>query len=300
MHIAIATRHGLPDWEVDDAPLHAALARRGVRLSQVPWDDAGFDWSGVRACLIRTPWDYSWRRDEFVQWADRAARATTLFNPASVVRWNTDKRYLHDLERRGVPVIPTVWLERGSDVDVGAIVTARGWARAFLKPVVGAAARGTLRFDADAGGIAAALAHLGQHLPHMPMMLQPYLSSVETEGEYSVIFFDGRLSHAVQKIPVPGDYRVQDDHGASDRPADLAARELELAAGIVGAAEDHLRAAANDVDGRPLLYARVDLIRDEAGDLRLTELEIVEPSLFFRHGPGAADMLADALLARLG
>lgn len=296
MRVAIASCRDLPGWEVDDRPLYAALRGRGVDLEIIPWDDPMVNWADFDACLIRTTWDY-WddgeggdRRDEFVAWAERVAGQTRLFNPPEVIRWNTHKRYLRELEAAGAKLAPTIWLDAGATIDVAAAVAERGWSAGFIKPQIGACARETLRFEADPAGLAAAQAHLDRTLTREPMILQPYLRRVEREGETSLIFFDGAFSHAVQKIPVPGDYRVQDDHGASDRPAEVTAAEIDAAAALVEAA-----------GGRhhPLLYARVDMMRDDEGAWVLAELEVVEPSLFFRHAPAAAGRLADALLARL-
>ncbi|MCB9700981.1 MAG: hypothetical protein H6711_03755 [Myxococcales bacterium] len=296
MRVAIASCRDLPGWEVDDRPLYAALRGRGVDLEIIPWDDPMVNWADFDACLIRTTWDY-WddgeggdRRDEFVAWAERVAGQTRLFNPPEVIRWNTHKRYLRELEAAGAKLAPTIWLDAGATIDVAAAVAERGWSAGFIKPQIGACARETLRFQADPAGLAAAQAHLDRTLAREPMILQPYLRRVEREGETSLIFFDGAFSHAVQKIPVPGDYRVQDDHGASDRPAEVTAAEIDAAAALVEAA-----------GGRhhPLLYARVDMMRDDEGAWVLAELEVVEPSLFFRHAPAAAGRLADALLARL-
>jgi glutathione synthase/RimK-type ligase-like ATP-grasp enzyme len=288
VRIALATCADLPAWEVDDRPLHAALGARGVEVARPAWDDPAFDWGACAACLIRTTWDYMERREEFVAWAERTAAATRVFNPAPVVRRNTHKSYLRELEAAGVPTVPTAWLAAGSTVDLAAELAGRGWRRAFLKPAVGATARETLRFAVDRAGLAAARRHLARTLPREDMLLQPYLGSVETAGERSAIFIDGAFSHAVRKVPVPGDYRVQDDFGAEDRPVELTAGERRLARAAVAAA------------GGDLLYARVDLLADDRGRPRLSELELVEPSLFFRHHPAAAERLAGALLRRLG
>lgn len=286
MRIALATCAQLPDWEVDDRPLVAELEARGVEVLEPAWDASGVDWSAFDACLIRTTWDYMARQEDFVAWAARVEQVTRLFNPAATVRWNTHKRYLRELEARGAPLAPTVWLDRGAAVDVAAMVRERGWTRAFVKPQVGASARETLRFDADRAGIAAAQAFLERTLAVEDMMVQPYLPSVETEGELSAIFFDGRYSHGVRKVPVAGDYRVQDDFGAHDEPYRFRGAELALAERLAGLAGG-------------LLYARVDLLRDPAGQLRLNELEVVEPSLFFRHDEAAAGRLAAALIDRV-
>jgi len=291
MRIALPTCAKLPDWEVDDAPLHAALQQRGVEVVRPVWDQPGFDWSSCAACLIRTTWDYQEKHDAYVAWAKRVSTQTRLFNPFEIVRWNTHKTYLRDLAQRGIPVTPTEWLEAGSDVDLRGVLDERGWGKAFLKPAVGATARETLRFEATSAGIAEAEAHLHRLLPNEMMLLQPYLDSVETQGELSAVFFDGRFSHGVRKIPVLGDYRVQDDFGAHDEPATFTDDELALAKACLD--------AVTEADGTRPLYARTDFLRDHEGQLRLSELELVEPSLFFRHAPQAAQTLTDALLGRI-
>ena len=287
MLVATATCSNLPAWEVDDQPLHAALVKCGVEVVQPAWDDPAFDWSSCDACLIRTTWDYMDRRDEYLAWARRVAAVTKLYNSYELVRWNTHKGYLRDLESRGVPVAPTVWIETGSSIDLRGVLAEKGWQKAFLKPVIGATARETLRFEATQAGIEAASRHLRRMLVNESMILQPYLASVETEGELSVIMIDGEFTHAVRKTPVAGDYRVQNDFGAADKPVTLQDGELNLAREIV---------EKIDVEW---LYARVDFLRDRDGELKLSELELVEPSLFFRHCPQAADHLAACLCRRL-
>ena len=287
MRIALATCSNLPDWEVDDKPLHAAMVERGVDLVHPDWRDGEFDWGRCDACLIRTTWDYQDHHEAFVAWAAGVATQTRLFKPYELIRWNTDKHYLRDLESRGVSTIETVWLETRAQVDLNRVLAERGWDKAFLKPVIGSTARETLRFDATNDGIEQATHHLDRLLVDESMMLQPYLSRVETEGELSVILIDGQVTHCVRKIPVTGDYRVQDDFGASDEPVEMSASDLDLARSIVA-----------EVDW-PWLYARVDFLRDPSGRLRLCELEMVEPSLFFRHSPTAAVRLAEALCQRV-
>jgi hypothetical protein len=293
MRLALATCRSLPDWEVDDRPLREALRGEGAAVEEPAWDDPGVDWRSFDACLIRTTWDYMERRDEYVAWAERAGAATRLFNPAAVVRWNTHKSYLRDLEERGVAIVPTEWLPRGAPAAVGVLAGRRGCSRAFLKPVIGATARETLRFAADRDGLRAAQEHADRLLPTEGLMLQPYLERVETDGEVSAIFVDGELTHGVRKVPVAGDYRVQDDFGARDFPYPFAGDERAVAETVVATAGRALNLSG------PLLYARADFLRGPAGELLLTELELVEPSLFFRHAPSAAGRLAAALLRRL-
>ncbi|MDX1631605.1 MAG: hypothetical protein R3234_07080 [Thermoanaerobaculia bacterium] len=292
--VALATSSDLPEWEVDDLPLHQALEARGADLVHPAWDDPEFDWGSCDACLIRTTWDYMERRRGFVSWAETVGARTRLFNPAAVVRWNTHKSYLRELESAGIPVVPTVWLVPGERVILRAVLDREGWDRAFLKPAVGATARETRRFTAAGGELGAAQEHLDRLLLEQGeiVLLQPYLERVETEGELSAVFLDGELSHGVRKIPVPGDYRVQDDFGASDEPA-------RIPPGLGATARRALRVAER-VTGADLLYGRADFLRDREGIHRLTELELVEPSLFFRHADHAPDRLARGLLRRIG
>lgn len=291
--LALATCRELPAHEHDDRPFEAALVARGASFVPTAWDDPDVDWSAFDAVLLRTTWDYQERIDDFERWIDAVARRTRLFNPPGIVRWNVRKDYLRDLEAGGVPVVPTRWLEAGTSPDLPALLDelgVRGNRRAFLKPVVGATARGTLPFAS--GDLDAARRHLGAWLGREAMMLQPFLDTVEGRGERSVILIDERPVHGVRKVPVPGDYRVQDDFGAHDEPDDPADL-VEPARRAVAIAR-----ARCGVDA-PLLYARADFLEDDEGRPRLIELELVEPSLFFRHGPAAADALAGALLARL-
>ena len=289
MLLALATRSDLPTWEVDDRRLHEALARAGVAFERPVWDDPKIDWRRFDAVLVRTTWDYQDKLPAFSAWARAVAAATRLFNPEPVIAWNVHKGYLRDLERDGVPLAPTRWLARGQRVDVGELARAAGWREGFLKPCVGATARETLRFAADADGLRQAQAHVDRLLPAEDLMLQPFLPAVLARGEWSAIFVDGRITHCVRKIPVPGDYRVQDDFGAKDEPYAPTPAERALAASAMAAVEKRF--------GR-LLYGRTDFLWRDDGGCVLTELELVEPSLFFRHGPAAADALVAALAAR--
>ncbi len=292
--VGLVTMAERPGWEKDDLPLVRALEARGVRVEEPVWDDERVDWRALDAALIRTTWDYHGKREAFVEWTDRAAAATRLLTQAGVVPWNTDKRYLRDLERLGVRLAPTLWLERGSSVDEARVQGFLDGRRGFLKPAVGACASDTLPFDPDAAGWESARRHLEALLPRQTMLLQPFLPSVQTEGELSFVWFDGEYSHAVRKVPVPGDYRVMDDFGASDGPYEPTREDMAACERVSRA-----MAAIPALGGDAPLYARMDFLWDDEGDACLTELELVEPSLFFRHSAGAADRLAECLCARL-
>jgi len=228
MLLGLVTCGNLPGWEKDDIPLHNAFNTMGIPFEQPIWDDPEVDWSSYDACLIRTTWDYMEKLPEFLRWAEQVGRVTHLMNPAEVIRWNSAKTYLRDLSQLGVPIAPTVWFERGDSADLKEILATRKWTQAFLKPVVGLCAWETLRFSSSHEDVKKGQDHLNRNLETQAMMLQPYLKRVETIGEYSTIYFGGVFSHAVQKVPVPGDYRVQDDFGASDHPIDPPPELLEI------------------------------------------------------------------------
>ncbi|MFO0748767.1 MAG: hypothetical protein U1F43_24350 [Myxococcota bacterium] len=289
--IALASCDPMPFVVDDEVALVEALLARGVEVVRPAWD-ADFDWSGCAAVLIRTTWDYHTRAAEFVAWCERAAAVTRLFHGPAIVRWNIDKRYLAALEEGGVRLAPTLWLMPGDPLPERLPAAFAG--RAFMKPVVGANAFATLRLEAgadDAERRAAIEAFRREH-PTLGFMLQPYLASVEVHGELSAIVIGGRVAHAIRKVPAAGDYRVQEDWGARDEAYAMPDEEVALAERAV--------ARASALVGEPLLYARVDFLRDADGQLVLNELEAIEPALFLRHGPATAGRLADALLAAAG
>ncbi|MEO0477870.1 MAG: hypothetical protein AAF196_00170 [Planctomycetota bacterium] len=291
--LAIVTCRDLPDWEVDDTPLLEELRRLGADYRLVPWDDPGTDWSDFGAALIRTTWDYADRIEDFLAWSKMAAEQTRLFNGPEVLEWNLDKIYLRDLEQRGIRITDSVFADRGQPIDLRALCEERSWKKAFLKPTVGASARETLPVEFDDDSLAKGQAHLDRLLREEGMIIQPFLSAVLDEGEFSIVFVDGKATHGVRKVPVPGDYRVQDDYGASDMPWAYEAGDLEFATRTLDACVDTL-----GIEASKLLYGRVDFLRADDGALRINEVELVEPSMFFRHGPGAAEKLARAFADR--
>lgn len=273
MTVALVTMAPFPELaRPEHERLTEALARRGVTAETVAWSEPSVDWGRFALCLLRSPWDYHLRCDEFLDWVARVPR---LLNPPEVVRWNAHKGYLRDLAARGAPVIPTQWLSRGAPP-----VLPTTWAEAVVKPAVSAGAINTVRFRRAAPQQAQAA--LERILATGDAMVQPYLRSVESEAERSLVFFDGTFSHAMRRLPV----LELGAHRAERMTA--SAEDLAVARQVLAAAD------------RDLLYARVDLARDDAGALRLMELELIEPRLFFDSVPEAADRLAEALVRRLG
>lgn len=287
MKIAIASCANLPDWELDDQPFFNTLKQHNIDHQVLAWDSKT-DWSQFDACLIRTTWDYQERFPEFTQWLETVSSQTLLLNPIKVVQWNSHKQYLRELEQAGITIAPSEWLMPGQSYDIANLMALRNWTQGFIKPLIGANARECCRFDNSEQGLKIAQAHIDKLIEHEQLVLQPYLKSVEQFGETSGIFFNHQFSHGTRKVPVKGDFRVQDDYGAKDYPYQLSLKEMELA-------QQAIRYVSEKYGD--LLYARIDFLHDHEGNPYLNEMELIEPSLFFRHGGQAScDMLAQSLL----
>lgn len=282
--IALVTHRALPELDPDDRPLVGVFASLGAVAVPVIWDDPRIDWASYDAAFLRSPWDYFHRRSEFLAWVAATARVTPLWNPPAVVEWNTHKGYLVQLADRGAPVVPTHLVRRGERADLAALLAARGWERAVLKPAVACDSHGAL--GVGAANLAAGQAHLEALVAEGDLLIQPYLSSVDEPGERCLVFLDGAFSHAVRKNSLA-----------------RGGRWAGLPEGVPVEPTADERAAAERVLAlscfADLLYARVDLLRGPAGEPLLLELELTEPTLFLRDRPGAAERLAAALLARI-
>jgi glutathione synthase/RimK-type ligase-like ATP-grasp enzyme len=282
--VAVATCRALEGNDDDHLAALDALRRLGIDATTQIWDDP-IEWGACDMVLVRSTWDYTDRLDEFLSWARRVPR---LENPAAVLEWNTDKRYLVDLAAAGVPVISTAYIRSGDDLVVP------DSPRFVVKPSVGAGSRGAARFDADDAD--AARHHVDELAARgLVAMVQPYLESVDERGETAALFFDGVFSHAIEKgamlsttqLDPSGLYVTERiaPREATDAELDVARRALEAATQALGL-------------GSPLLYARVDLIEGASGP-EVIELEVTEPSLFLAFSEGAADRFARAVEARL-
>jgi hypothetical protein len=273
--VALVTHAGLPELADDERPMIQALETLGIRARPAVWNDPDVRWTDYDAAIVRSTWDYHLRRDEFLAWVDRTSRSTELWNPAPILRWNSHKSYLRDLEQRGVPIVPTVWSDGRR--TLAEILDQRGWEDAVFKPVVSAAAHRTHRVHRAALANAEPLYRaLSQE---QTVLVQPYLASVERHGEHSLIFLDGAYSHAVDRPAVLAPARAF----PGEEPVEASAAERQLGRRVL------------DAVGAPTLYARVDVAPDAAGSLCLMELELVEPTLFLASRPVAVARFARAI-----
>ncbi len=276
--VGFLTSADLRELWTDDHLALPALRDEGIDVRPVVWTEA-YDPSRFDAIVVRSPWDWFLRPHEFVAHLDALAGAR-VFNAPSLLRRFIDKSYMLELERRGVPIVPTEWLDIATGQKLDEIVARRGWTRALVKPSVSANAHGASVLDLEAARVWAPPAG------HRTFLVQPFLREVLEDGEWTFVFFDGVFSHAVKKTPAAGDFRVQTDHGG-------AAVRGEPDGALVAQAERAVRAL-----GEAPLYARVDGVVVN-GELLLMELEVVEPELFFRFDPQAPVRFARALRRRL-
>ncbi len=280
---------GAPDARADQfelvnqyGALAPACAARGITLEQVVWDDPTIDWARYQAALIAATWDYWDKAEAFGPALAAIERAIPLFNPHRVAMWNLDKIYLKALADAGAPFPATVWADRADAEALAGAFDALQTDRLVVKPRVGA---GALRLAQVTRG---APLPPPEALPAGACLIQPFLDSVVTRGEVSLLYFGGVFSHALLKRPAEGDFRVQSVYGGRETPHTPSPAELE-------AAEIALSAAAAATAVESFLYARVDLAEGADGRPVLMELELIEPYYYPKEGPGCGERFAMAL-----
>lgn len=269
----------------EDRLLEQALEKKGLKVTRKDWADPGFDWNSTRCAIFRTTWDYFDRFDEFKTWLDRTESQTQFINPVSQIRWNMDKWYLKDLEDKGVRVVETMYIQKGYEHPLHKILEASAWNDAILKPTVAGAGRHTYRINP--GNVVEYEEVFSALIAEEDMMLQPFQAKIMEKGEVSFMVIGGKLTHSILKKAKAGDFRVQDDFGGTVHSYEASQEEIEFAEEVTRACE-------------PLpLYCRVDVMWDNEDQLAVSEVELVEPELWFRENLEAADLLAEEVRREL-
>lgn len=276
------------DYEIvleEQEILIEALSAQGLSSKVVGWENQAFDWSTGRLVLVRETWNYSGNLGAYMDWLTVVSEVAELANPSDTLLWNIDKFYLRDLSDLGVNIPDTVFLEKGTDCTLASLQQETGWEQMVMKPAVAATARETYRLDAY---------NLSDHeekfrrlVSGERMLFQKFQNDVIDTGERTLVMIDGEYSHAVIKKAVPGDFRVQSDFGGSAQVYEPTKEEIDFAF-----------FALDKLSPLPV-YARIDVITDDRGQLAMQELELIEPELWFRFHEGSADRLARALKRRL-
>jgi glutathione synthase/RimK-type ligase-like ATP-grasp enzyme len=280
--VLLLTCEDRPTLTPDDELLEDAFRRRGIEVESAPWSRIPVSQLGAATLLVRSTWDYHLRIREFRRWLVELYEAGgSVWNPVETLRWNLDKVYLRHLERSGVTLPPTRWLEPSDLSDWQDFSLPSGWEKAVLKPRIGATAFATSLVTRDSRLETRDLSLLRSS----GALLQAFVPEIETRGEVSLVFLAGEFSHAVRKLARTGEYRVQKDFGGTVERCAPSQALLGFARRVI------------DATPVPWLYARVDVV-EAAGGPVLMELELIEPDLFFTHGEPGADRLAAAVIER--
>lgn len=283
--IGLATAPEFPRLSEDDRLILEALQARGINSQPVIWSDDAVRWDQYKLIVVRSCWDYHRRLKAFRSWIGMLeTHSVALWNPPDLLRWNLDKSYLSDLRGSGVPTVPTVHIEQSSPQTLQSVLQNNGWDEAVVKPAVAATAYRTSRVT-----LATAVTdqqRLEEVLAHSDALVQPFVPEIQSEGEWSLIYLDGEFSHSVKKYPQSGEYRVQAEFGG--RVVSETAPQSFIDIG---------HHALEQLEHRPL-YARVDGVETETC-IRVMEMELVDPELFFRHSEAAIEWFVDRLSDRL-
>tara|TARA_R110002072_G_scaffold149250_9_gene297077 strand:+ start:2323 stop:3237 length:915 start_codon:yes stop_codon:yes gene_type:complete len=270
---------------LEDNLLKDAIQKLNLQVVRKSWDDSNFDWSTTRFAIFRTTWDYFDRFEEFSSWLNKVSQQTILLNSENLIRWNIDKHYLLNLKYKGVHICESYFIEKGDTITLYNLSKKHSLDTFVIKPCISGAARHTYKISQE--NITAHEELFSELIANEAMIIQPFQKNIVKKGEISMMVVDGKFTHAVLKIAKPGDFRVQDDFGGTVSDYTPTQEEITYAENAVKSCPE-----------MPI-YARVDVFLDNENKLALTELELIEPELWFRNHPKAAHKLAKAIKERI-
>ncbi|NNC83180.1 MAG: hypothetical protein HKN79_06350 [Flavobacteriales bacterium] len=271
------------DWNVEqilleDELITKALASYDIQTERVDWADTSVDWSKADIALFRTPWDYFVRISEFKEWMERVEHQVRFINPLETIHWNFHKSYLQDLEEKGFPIVPSIFIDQGDSRSLTDIAESIPWNEFIIKPCISGGGFGTYRIGPH--NLAEHIEDYNALIAERDMMVQEFHPSIQARGEVSHMVMGGTYTHSILKRAKGEDFRVQDDFGGTVHPYEAQEEEIALA-----------EAVFNACDPMPV-YGRLDVMWNESGEQMISELEIIEPELWFREHPPAAEVLA--------
>ncbi|OSY89572.1 hypothetical protein WH52_00585 [Tenacibaculum holothuriorum] len=265
----------------EDNYVKIALENLGLKVIRLSWDNPNFDWSSTKTILFRTTWDYAVRFPEFSNWLNKVSKLTKLLNSEEIIRWNIDKHYLLDLQKNGVHICESYFVEKEETRTLKELAGLHKLSNFVLKPCISGGARHTYKISSAT--IEEHEAVFSELIANEAMILQPFQYNIVSKGEISFMVMNGKFTHAILKIAKEGDFRVQDDFGGSVHDYTPTQSEIDFAENTVKACDEIP------------IYARVDAFIDNNGKLALAELELIEPELWFRNHPKAANELAKGI-----
>ena len=267
---------------LEDQLLQTALENKGLKVIKKDWADSEFDWTTTKHAIFRTTWDYFERFNEFFSWLEETKHQTTFINSADIICWNIDKHYLQDLEENNINIAPTKKKKKRDKITLKQLFDKTNWTEAVIKPAISGAARHTYRITPENY-----LNHekiFQELITEECMLFQEFLNDITINGEISLIMIGGKYTHAVKKIAKKGDFRVQDDHGGTVEKYEATFEEIKFA-----------KKCIKNCPFSPI-YARVDIVYDNNNQPSLSELELIEPELWFRNNPNSAEMLSKEII----
>jgi hypothetical protein len=280
--IAFVTCSTKPDFARDDLSVVDLLRAKGVEVQPLPWDVHYHDWNSFDLVVIRSCWNYHLDPEKFVHWLDQMeSQKVKLYNSVKTVRWNLHKGYLQELEQKGIPLPETIWLKKGTEADLAKLMDEKNWEKAVVKPAISATAYNT--FSASRAEASQHQKKLIEQLLQADMLVQKFMPEVQQEGEWSLIFFDKKFSHAVIKRPKAKDFRVQNDFGGTAELASPPLFALEQAEKTLALIKEQL------------LYTRVDGVVSN-NQFLLMELELIEPMLFLEGREDAIEKFTEVIM----
>ena len=257
--------------ENEDQKLLQFLKEKGLDITEEIWDDPQVNWESYDLAILKSPWDYFDKIDQFYQWLEKLKLLKVrLLNPVETIEWNSDKHYLMEIAAAGLAVTPTLYLERGTKPNLSESFDSLGSDTLIVKPCVSGGSKNTIKVTR--GEYQSSTEQIHRFLEEEAYMVQPFLNEIETQGEWSFLFFNGKFSHALLKKARPGDFRVQHYLGGT-------IHSEEAPSHLLGAAEEYVKRFA-----KGCLYARVDGL-EVNGTFTLMELELIEPFLFLFTNP---------------
>ena len=283
------SRYEIPEktnWYIDqvlleDGLVQKALEAKGLKVIRKDWACKDFDWSKTKYAIFRTTWDYFDRFEEFFSWFEKTRKIVQFINVPEIIYWNLDKHYLSDLATKDINIPATLFIKKGEQQNLKTIFKQSHWTRAVLKPAIAGAARET--FMITQANYTDYEDDFQRLTTKESMLLQEFQNNIVLKGEMSLIMIDGKYTHAVLKKAKVGDFRVQDDFGGSVEIYHPKRDEISFAEKAISACP------------QPPIYGRVDIFYDNKHQLALGELELIEPELWFRNHPKAANNLAEAV-----
>ncbi|MFY7669647.1 ATP-grasp domain-containing protein [Tenacibaculum sp. MEBiC06402] len=266
---------------LEDDLVKKALEKAGLKVLRLSWDDPDFNWSDTEYILFRTTWDYFDRFNEFSTWLEKVSQQTKLINSEAIIRWNLDKHYLLDLQKNGVHVCESYFIEKGETSTLQDLAKKHNLSSFVLKPCVSGGGRHTYKINQET--ISEHESLFKRLISENAYIIQPFQHNIVEKGEISLMIMNGEFTHAVLKIAKPGDFRVQDDFGGTVHNYTPTSEEILFAEKAVNACPE-----------KPM-YARVDIFTDNNNKLAIAELELIEPELWFRNYPEAANKLSNGI-----